>query len=202
LHSGGPIAVAAETTRPALGRIVLLNGAPRAGKSSIARALQAKGDWLIFGVDAMMAMTPAHRLPGIGLRPGGERPDLEDFVRRSYAALFAGLAAFARQGIAVVSDVGLHDSYSRPLGITQMACEMLADLPLLWVGVHCPIDVIMARRNADTSGTYAGGSGVPLPVQRWQDEVHAGKQYDLEVDTSMLTPGQCAEKIASSLARK
>ena len=46
------------------GRIVLLNGAPRAGKSSIARALQARGDWLALGVDAMMVAigqrTPTH----------------------------------------------------------------------------------------------------------------------------------------------
>ena len=117
-------------------------------------------------------------------------------------ALFASLAAFAHNGLDVVSDVGLHDSYSRPLGITPMAHEKLAGLPVLWVGVYCPIKVIMARRNADTSGYYARGDGVPPPVQRWQDTVHAGKRYDLEVDTSMLTPEQCADQIEKALARK
>jgi len=178
------------------GRIVLLNGAPRAGKSSIARALQARGDWMAFGVDAMMAMTPAQLQPGIGLRPGGERPDLEDVVQRSYAALFDALAAFARSGLDIVSDVGLHDSYSRPLGIVDMAHEKLAGLSVLWVGVHCPIDIIMARRNADPQGGhYEGGATTPPPVRRWQDTVHAGKRYDVEVDTSALTPKQCAERI-------
>ena len=184
------------------GRIVLLNGAPRAGKSSIAHALQARGDWLVFGVDAMMAMTPKHLLPGIGLRPGGERPDLEAVVRRSYSALFAGLAAFAQEGIDVVSDIGLHDDYSRPLGLLQMTRDRLADLPVLWVGVHCPIEMIMARRNTDSTGYYAGGDAVPPPVQRWQDTVHAGKRYDLEVDTSRLTPEQCAEAIEKALGDK
>lgn len=183
------------------GRLVLLNGAPRAGKSSIARALQARGDWLVLGVDAVMATTPRHLLPGIGLRPGGERPDLEEFVRQDYAALFDRLAAAVRAGRAVASDVGLHDSYSRPLGITPMARQKLAGLPVLWVGVHCPIGTIMARRNADTSGLYAGGSQIPPPVQRWQDTVHAGKRYDLEVDTSVLTPDQCAAAIAATLRR-
>jgi chloramphenicol 3-O phosphotransferase len=181
------------------GRIVVLNGVPRAGKSSIARALQARADWMICGVDAMMAMTPQHLLPGIGLRPGGEKPELEDFVQRSYRALFDTLAAFARAGLDVASDVGLHDIYSRPLGITAMARETLAGLPVVWVGVRCPIDTIMARRNADSQGGYyEAGDTVPAPVQRWQDTVHAGKHYDLEVDTSVLTPEQCAEQIEAA----
>ena len=178
------------------GRIVLLNGVPRSGKSSIARALLARGDWMVLGVDAMMAMTPMHLQPGIGLRPGGEKPELEAFVQRSYGALFDALAAFARDGFDVASDVGIHDSYSRSLGIMDMAHEKLAGLPVLWVGVRCPIDTIMARRNADPQGGhYEAGVTVPPPVQRWQDAVHAGKTYDLEVDTSVLTPEQCAERI-------
>ena len=182
------------------GRIVLLNGAPRAGKSSIARALQARGDWLALGVDAMMAMTPERLLPGIGLRPGGEKPELEAFVQRSYGALFDALGKFARNDLDVVSDVGLHDSYSRPLGIAAMARERLTGLPALWVGVRCPIATIMARRNADPQGGhYAAGDTIPPPVQRWQDSVHAGKTYDVEVDTSVLTPEQCAQRIEAAL---
>ena len=184
------------------GRIVLLNGAPRAGKSSIARALQACGDWMVFGVDAMMAMTPAHLQPGIGLRPGGERPDLETFVQRSYGTLFDTLRMFSYRDLDVVSDVGLHDDYSRPLGIMEMYRTALAGSPVLLVGVRCPIDVIMARRNADTQGGhYEAGDTVPPPVQRWQDTVHAGKRYDLEVDTSVLTPEQCAAAIEAALAK-
>jgi len=185
------------------GRIVLLNGAPRAGKSSIAQALQQRGEWMVFGVDAMMAMTPEHLLPGIGLRPGGEKPELEDFVQRSYGALFDALVGFARNGLDVASDVGLHDSYSRPLGIVAMAHEKLAGLPVLWVGVRCPIETIMARRNADPQGGhYAGGDTVPPAVQRWQDSVHAGKTYDVEIDTSVLTPEQCAERIEAAFHKR
>jgi chloramphenicol 3-O phosphotransferase len=72
---------------------------------------------------------------------------------------------------------------------------------VLFVGVQCPIETIMARRNADPQGGYyASGEGVPEPVQRWQDTVHAGKRYDLELDTSMLSPEQCAARIAAMLA--
>ena len=43
-------------------------------------------------------------------------------------------------------------------------------------------------------------TSVPEPVRRWQDAVHAGKLYDLELDTSQLTPEQCAERIIAMLA--
>jgi len=183
------------------GRIVILNGAPRSGKSSIARALQATdGLWLNFGVDAMMAMTPEHLRPGIGLRPGGERPDLEPVVRELYGVLFAQLAATVHAGVDVVSDLGLHDDYAAPFDPLADAVQRLAGLPVLFVGVRCPIEIVMARRNADPrGGYYAAGDGVPAPVARWQDAVHRGHAYDLELDTALLTPEQCAAAIVTAL---
>ncbi|SEK66607.1 Chloramphenicol phosphotransferase-like protein [Xaviernesmea oryzae] len=78
--------------------IVILNAAPRSGKSSIARALQAQTSdvWINLGVDCSMRAMPEHLLPGIGLRPGGERPDLEDVLSRLYRALWDSIAAHAR----------------------------------------------------------------------------------------------------------
>ena len=182
------------------GRIVILNGVPRSGKSSIARALQARGPWMVLGVDAMMAMTPEALRPGIGLRPGGERPELEPFVQQAYGALFSSLAAIARHGLDVVSDIGLHDSYSRPLGILADAVQQLRGLPVLFVGVRCPLETIMARRNADPQGGYyAGGTDVPAPVLRWQQAVHVPGVYDVEVDTAVLGPNECAAVIATAL---
>lgn len=185
------------------GRIVLLNGVPRSGKSAIARALQTGADsaWINLGVDASMAMTPAQLQPGIGLRPGGERPDLEPVVQQLYGALFASIADHAREGLDVVSDLGLHESYSQPLGILQQAVRRLSGLPVLFVGVRCPIETVMARRNADPQGGYyAAGDTIPEPVQRWQDTVHAGKVYDLGLDTSVLSSEACVERIVRALA--
>ena len=53
------------------GQIVVLNGAPRSGKSSIAAAVQDAFDgvWVNLGVDVARAMTPPRFQPGIGLRP-------------------------------------------------------------------------------------------------------------------------------------
>src|ERR1700735_314984 len=126
------------------GPIVVLNGTPRSGKSSIAAALQGSSDvlWLTFGVDAMAAVTPARLRPGIGLRPGGERPDLEDGVVVLFDALYAAVAAWSRAGCCVVVDVGHHDDYSRPLGILTRTAATLRDVPAYFVGVRCPVKEI------------------------------------------------------------
>ena len=108
-----------ERADAAAGTIVVLNGTPRSGKSSIAAALQGSSDelWLNLGVDAFAAVTPARLRPGIGLRPGGERPDLEDAVVLLFDALYSAVVAWSRAGRNVVVDVGHHDDYSEPLGI-------------------------------------------------------------------------------------
>ena len=102
------------------GQIVILNGAPRSGKSSIARAIQARADvpWMNLGVDVYVRdITPLRYRPGLGLRPGGERSDLEPFVVASYLALYDSIAAHSRLGLNVVADVGHHDAYGQPLHI-------------------------------------------------------------------------------------
>jgi chloramphenicol 3-O phosphotransferase len=185
------------------GQIVILNGAPRAGKSSIATAIQAglPGIWINLGVDVYARATPPQLSPGIGLRPGGERPDLEPAIPQLYAALYEAIAAHARLGLNVVADFGHHDDYSKPLGILPDCARRLTGLEVLFVGVHCPIDIIMARRNADPQGGfYAGGDTVPAPVLRWQNAVHQPGLYDLELDSSTMTPEAAAARVAQMLA--
>src|ERR687897_3936601 len=72
------------------GQIVILNGTPRSGKSSIAAIIHETWDgiWMNLGVDGFMRMTPQRYRPGIGLRPGGERPDLEPTIITLYLAMY------------------------------------------------------------------------------------------------------------------
>ena len=85
------------------------------------------------------------------------------------------------------------------------AARRLAGLPVLFVGVRCPIEVIMQRRNsgqAGREGQYLTGSAAdpaPAPVLLWQRETHNPGLYDLEVDTSLLSPAQCAQGIRRRL---
>ena len=93
------------------GQIVILNGAPRSGKSSIVAVIQDSfdGPWMNLGVDVFArGVTPKRFQPGIGLRPGpgpelgGDAPELEPFVPTFYAAMYESIAAHSRLGLSVV----------------------------------------------------------------------------------------------------
>jgi chloramphenicol 3-O phosphotransferase len=178
---------------------VILNGAPRSGKSSIAAAIQERldGTWMNLGVDVARAATPPELQPGIGLRPGEPQHPAAAALPRLYAALFESVAAHARLGLDVVVDLGLYDA-----AIRADALGRLDGLPVLLVGVRCPVETIVERRRASEPGTYAtagAGEPVPEPVLRWQAAVHQGWEYDLEVDSSVLSPEACAGRIGQAL---
>lgn len=153
------------------------------------------------GVDASTRALPERFRPGIGLRPGGERPDLEDLVVTLYAALWDSVAAHARQGLDVVVDVGIHDAYAAPRRIAREAARRLEGLPVLVVGVRCPVEVIWERRRASWGQDLREADDRAVAaVERWQSAVHDPMAYDLELDTSSLSPAQCADAIVARLA--
>jgi chloramphenicol 3-O phosphotransferase len=172
--------------------IVVLNGAPRSGKSSIAAAVQEcfDGLWLNVGVDAAQQMTPPRAQPGIGLRPGSGDHPTAAHVPLLYAALWETVAAHERLGLNVVTDVGLYDP-----AIAADAAHRLDGLPVLFVGVECPDEVVLERRGA-LPDRY---SSAPEWTQRWREAVHPGWAYDLVVDTSRSTPEQSAAAIRRRL---
>jgi chloramphenicol 3-O phosphotransferase len=181
------------------GQVVILNGAPRSGKSTIASTIQETfpGTWVNLGVDVARSMTPRGLQPGIGLRPGEADHPVATAVPILYAALWESVAAHARLGLNVVADVGLYDT-----AVVTDAARRLDGIPVIFVGVRCDVETIMQRRRSSGSDAYVSapeGEPVPDPVQRWQDEVHARWTYDLEVDTSAHTPAQCAAAIRRRL---
>ena len=180
------------------GQIVVLNGAPRSGKSSIAAVIQEtfEGLWVNLGVDVARSMTPARYQPGIGLRPGEAEHPAAPVVPVLFAALYESIAAHANEGVNVVTDIGHHD-----VAVLCDCALRLAGRRAVFVGVRCPIDVVMERRNASEPGRYATGGpdDPPAPVRRWQHDVHVPGVYDLEVDTSVMSPEDCADAIRGLL---
>ncbi len=85
-----------------------------------------------------------------------------------------------------------------------MCARRLTGLPVLFVGVRCPLPEILARRAAtpaDSPTRYATATPdtpIPPPVLAWE-AVHDPGIYDLEVDTSRLSPEACAERINAAL---
>jgi chloramphenicol 3-O phosphotransferase len=187
------------------GLIVILNGAPRSGKTSIARAIQQLDDrvWLNIGVDGHIGALPDRLKPGIGLRPGGERSDLEDIIPTLYAGLFESIAAHARLGFNVVADLGIHDRYSRPLGIWRVYSRCFEGFGRLLAGVRCSA-AENARRRDESGAIYAGtlpDGKIDSIVAVWEDAVHDGVVYDLELSTETLSPSACAAQIIEALAQ-
>jgi len=184
------------------GWVVILNGPPRAGKTAIAHALQesAAGLWLNLGLEAFKSATPARYQPGIGLRPGGERPDLEPVVELLYQAMYESVAAHSRHGVNVVVDTTHHDSYSRPLLLLPRCSRLLDGLPVLIAGVRCPLPLIMERRQATWGWSYNADGSIPDPILRWQEAAHSPGIYDLEIDSSTTAPEVAAALIEQRLA--
>jgi chloramphenicol 3-O phosphotransferase len=172
--------------------IVVLNGAPRSGKSSIAAAIQETFDglWLNIGVDVARQMTPVRAQPGIGLRPGERDHPAAPYVPVLYAALWESIASHERLGLNVVADVGLYEP-----AVAGDAARRLAGLPVLFVGLECPDEVVLERRRADPSGYSAAAEA----TRHWREAVHGRWAYDVTVDTSRLTPAECAATIRARL---
>ena len=114
--------------------------------------------------------------------------------------MYDSIAAHSRLGVNVVADTGHHDSYSTPRHILRTCARQLEGLPVLFVGVRCPLDVVRERRRATWGGVgYQEEGSVADPVRRWDEAVHAPGVYDLEVDTSLRGPRECADLIAGRL---
>jgi chloramphenicol 3-O phosphotransferase len=191
-----------EKTAVTTGTIIVLNGVPRSGKSSIVREIQDsfEGVWMNLGVDVFCrAVTPVRFNPGIGLQPGGPRPDIEALIPGLYGALYDSIAAHSRHGLNVVADMDHHDGYSRPLGVLADAARRLDGLRAWFVGVRCPPSVIVERRVATWGEKRPANGTIPEHILRWEAEVHRPGIYDLEVDTSAMRPAECAAAVRDLL---
>lgn len=98
-----------------------------------------------------------------------------------------------------MEDVGHHDGNSVPSGIPPESAPRLSGLPAWFVGVRCPLEVVMERRRATWGTDNAADVSVPASVRLWQVAVYDPGIYDLEVDTSILSPTECGNVIRHRL---
>ena len=188
------------------GTVVVLNGAPRSGKSSIASAIQCMSQepWMNLGTDRYMDIIPPRYRPGIGLRPhsikgqkDGETPDLDPYIPVLFEALYDSIAVHIRKGLNVVTDIAHHDDYDRHRGILYRCAGRLEGLDAYFVGVRCPVEVVWQRRRETwlKEENIPPDAHVPELVRIWDRAVHEPGIYDLDVDTSKLSAEACAGQI-------
>ena len=173
--------------------------APRAsGKSTLVRALQARldGPWLGVGIDTVVFALPKAYLdlPRLGevfryvpAEPGSAAPfriETGELGLRLVDGLHRMVASLADAGLSVIVDHVLLE----PEWLPDLAAR-LAGHEVLFVGVRCPLEVVVERERERRDRTI-GQAAAQFDV------VHRAGGYDLEVDTSVLAPDEAAERIA------
>jgi chloramphenicol 3-O phosphotransferase len=97
--------------------------------------------------------------------------------------MYHAVAALSEQGNDLILDDVIFDS-----GALREAVNVLPASNTLFVGVRCPLEV--AKKREQERGDRTVGL-----VEAHYDIVHLHGIYDLEIDTSVLTPMECATQI-------
>jgi len=181
---------------------IVLNGTSCSGKSSIAATLQEL--WprplQVTGIDTFLAAQSkrffaidGHVVAGFSWVPvtvDGQPafhwvpgPLGLEMINASHAYWAACAAAGLDQ---VIDDVWLVPD--QPAGLQ----DALLAANTLWVGVQCPL-AIAEQRERERGNRIVG------TVRGQQALVHTFRKYDVEVDTSVATPRECAEAILAVL---
>ncbi len=182
------------------GAAIVLNGTSSAGKSSLLRALQdilPGGPWLDVGLDHTLRALPREFLTSrwkdvfeytyaddgtvCAVRPGPVGNQLVDGMHRA-------AAAYQACGFNVILDhVALTMDWAT-------GCRTVLISPVI-VGVRCAVETVEQRE--------AGRKDRTLGQARAQHAaVHTYLTYDLEVDTAIDTPTECAAYIRQRLAER
>lgn len=115
-------------------------------------------------------------------------PRLGELALRILDAMYRGAAAMANGGTPVILDDVIYDRR-----VLSLAAEALRTTPTLFVGVRCPVEAAVERERS--RGDRAPGGAVVF-----DRAVHSPGIYDVEVDTSIEDPDQCAAIILEAAA--
>jgi chloramphenicol 3-O phosphotransferase len=183
------------------GRIILINGTSSSGKTTLVRKLQgALPDlWLEMGIDRFAYALPG-RVQGQPtwpqlfryVRPGGRSDgpfsiETTPLGNRFISGIHATTAALADVGLnVIVYPVILERAW------LEECARLWAKLDVLFVGVRCPLEVVLRRELEREEARTHGQAEAQFEV------VHRWATYDIEVDTSVLTPDEAVARIMAA----
>jgi chloramphenicol 3-O phosphotransferase len=168
------------------GKIILLNGASSAGKSTLARSLQQQlpEPFMHWSFDHLRE---SNALPMARIRNGEldwarMRPAVFDGFHRS-------LSAFAKAGNNLIVDhIIEHEQWMTDL------VQLLAPFDVFFVGVHCPLPELERRERHR-------GDRRPGEARSDFQNVHGFAEYDLAIDATQPNEDNVARLIAAWKAR-
>ncbi len=152
------------------GKLILLNGVAGSGKSSIATALRAAlpEPYLAISISDALCVSTQDPAPALATQ----------MVKDMHHSILALL----QSGQNVVAEHTLCE----PAWLRSCATEFYS-LCAWFVGVRCPLDTLEQRART--------GARQPAQLQAQFERAHTPGVYDVEVDTSRLSPTECAALI-------
>lgn len=161
--------------------IILLNGTSSSGKSSIVSSLLKKLDdlYFVFGVDKFLE-------PSMPPKLNMELPEHLEAIDKAISGFNGALSAYAKHIDHMIIDYVTQN----PNWIHEVA-RSFANADVFFVGVTAPLDVIEARE-AKREDRQPG-------TARAQYEQMQKYEYDLLIDTSILSPDMAADLIIKNL---
>jgi chloramphenicol 3-O phosphotransferase len=140
------------------------------------------------GIDRFIWMLPKRYL---------NRPLWDDALGKAHHAGLVGLVLFSgmRHAIAAAASRGnniLADHVFVEKARVDECVNLFADMNAYLIGIHCPLEVLEQRERDRKDRT-------PGQARAQFDVIHKYTKYDLEVDTSLLSPIECAEKVIERL---
>lgn len=166
------------------GRVILLNGASSAGKSTLAATLREllEQPSIIFSMDNYLTMSR-----------GGHENAL-DAVRKTglpfIESFHAAIAEAARKGVPVIVDHVIGES---PLWIRDLM-NRLGSIPCVRIRVDCRRDILREREQKRTDRAPDAAH-----AERQHGHIHQNFPHDFSIDTSEASPGECARELMRRL---
>lgn len=190
-----------QTIQP--GKVIILNGPSAAGKTTLQKAIQSQANetYIALGIDSLfndvfpdeygskvtIKADPKTLRSVRSYQDQSGNPVVKLLIGETGQKIAKGMnraiAAYAQSGLNVVVDYIAYD----PDWLPDLKAH-LQGIPTYFIGVKLPLDLLEDRERARNTSPVGH-------ARSHYHTVHQGWTYDLEVDTSVLSAHEAAQRI-------